>query len=515
MVCALVLVSHAGRARAESAPPRLQLAEPKLEDSFEDHLGFQHPFAATYERVFGNRRPPPAYARAVIEAVGILGIGIAWYWIAPTANSADWEFNSPLEKLNLRAVRFDNNKFTTNMALHPVSGSGYYGFARLNRLSIPLAGSFGVVYSTVWEYAFEWREKVSINDLIVTPFGGMALGECFYRLVEYVGSAPPGGSWARTAARFGLGWPRLMHEAMDGRFEDGFPPDELGMSSAYYHLFHLGYSIGDASNDRAESTFVHGPVLETEIVALPGYLRRGRYHLVFDQGNFTETRLRLGFASDGLEEIEAWFRSALFGYYAQDLSGHPLRGTAHSFALSVAYSHRQSWLLGAMDEYAFVHFPGVAWDEWLAAGQLLFHSRLEASFDFGAIKPAAFASWRGDNPDGTIKSVLSTYGYDFDWGVSGRLSLSLIYASFEAGLRFSYGRYRSIQGADRYEETITRGTVSNDELLAYRAWLGCEPLPWPLELRLALEARVHNGQLQGVDIGRSDRLASVELALVF
>ena len=53
----------------------------------------------------------------------VLAIGTIWYWKAPSANTANYDFNSPLDKLRLSALRFDNNKLTTNMALHPVAGS--------------------------------------------------------------------------------------------------------------------------------------------------------------------------------------------------------------------------------------------------------------------------------------------------------------------------------------------------------------------------------------------------------
>ena len=90
------------------------------------------------------------------------------------------------------------------------------------------------MYSTIWEYVLEWREKASINDLIVTPIAGIAMGERFYRLIDYVGSAPPGGPWLRTRGALcdGLAaaWCTRRWTVAS---EDGLPPDALGMSSAY------------------------------------------------------------------------------------------------------------------------------------------------------------------------------------------------------------------------------------------------------------------------------------------
>jgi hypothetical protein len=371
------------------------------------------------------------------------------------------------------------------------------------------------VYSTIWEYVLEWREKASINDLIVTPLAGVAMGEPFHRLIDYAGSAPSGGPWPRTAARYVIGWPRLVNEAMDGRQEDGLPPDALGMSAAYWHVFHLTYGFGTAIDNRDDSTLVHGPTFESDIVALPGFLQRGRFHLFFKEGNFTEIRFRLGFEpGEGLEELDGWFRAALYGYYTQDFS-HPMHGEGHALSLVIAFTHHQSWLFGDKDEYAFVHFPGFGWDEWLAAGRWMFHSQIEASLDFGAIRPVAYLEWRAENPDGTIKSVLASYNYDFDWGASGRLLLSLVYANFEAGLRFSYGRYYSIQGADRFQEKITLSSSSHDQLIGWRGWFGVIPFPIPLELRAIFETRIHQGWVENVRGSRFERRAWLDLGLTF
>jgi hypothetical protein len=509
-ICVASLL-HVSRARADDAETHLRLND----DYFIDAEGQERRFRATYERIFGDGRPPPDYLRTVIESTAILAIGTVWYWKSPSLNTANYDFTSPLDKLSLDAIRFDNNLFVTNMALHPVAGSAYYTLARLNHLSVPASAAFAVGYSTLWEYVLEWREKASINDLVVTPLGGIALGEWFYRLIDYMGSAPAGGPWPRSVARYGLGWPRLLHEAMDGRFEEGLPLDSLGMTSAYSHLFRLMYGAGSVVSERGDPQFVHGFSVESEFAAMPGFLQHGRFHLMFDEGNFTDMRFRMGFSpGDGIVEADLWFHSGLFGYYAQDFP-RPLYGEARAFALTVGYAYHQSWLSGSHDEFAFLHLPGFAWDEWLAAGRFLFHGQLEASFDFGANRPTAFTIWRNDNPEGEIKSVLYTYGYDFYFGGSGRLLLSVVYANFEAGLRFGYGGYHSIQGVDRKEEAITRSTVSTADVLNYRAWLGYQPFALPLELRAVLETWMHGGSFEHVERSRSERWIAGELGLVF
>jgi Domain of unknown function (DUF3943) len=58
----------------------------------------------------------------------------------------------------------------------------YYLVARTNTLSIPASLLFAIAGSTLWELVGEFKEKVSINDMIVIPFAGMAIGEVFVQL---------------------------------------------------------------------------------------------------------------------------------------------------------------------------------------------------------------------------------------------------------------------------------------------------------------------------------------------
>ena len=192
-ICVASLL-HVSRARADDADTQLRLND--------DYFVDRRPGTAVPRDLRAHLRRWAAAARLPAcdhRVDGVLAIGTVWYWKSPSANTANYDFNSPLDKLSLDAMRFDNNKFVTNMALHPVAGSAYYALARLNHLSVPVSAAFAVGYSTIWEYVLEWREKASINDLIVTPLGGVALGEGFYRLIDYMGSAPAGGPWPRSA----------------------------------------------------------------------------------------------------------------------------------------------------------------------------------------------------------------------------------------------------------------------------------------------------------------------------
>lgn len=479
--------------------------------SFEDESGKQRDFATTYAREIDPGHGEPDPVRAAVENVMLLGFGTIWYVAKPALNSVDWEFTEISQKLDPGAIRFDNNVFTTNMLLHPISGGGYYGFARLNNLGIGVSLAYAFVASALWEFAFEWREKVSINDMVMTPFGGMATGEPMYRLVDYVGSGPREVGWPQQTVRHTIGLPGTIHLWLDGpppATHDSLPADRLGFSSAYAHDFRLGYGLALAAEvgGDADSELVHYMAFQTEIVALPGFLRPGRFHVWYDEGNFTEAAVRFGFAGGELVDSEVWLRTALAGYYAQDIAPQTRAGSAVSVALATAFVNQQRWLFGRREEIGVLHAIGPSADVWLLASRVQFHGRLESALDFAALRPAAYARFRELYPDGTVEAVLAEKGYDYYGGASARLRLSLTYGPFELGQRFGYGYYGALEGLDRYQEAVTRTTRATEHLIDYGTFLALAPPSLPFALQLELSTRLHAGQTEGVEAQREEHV---------
>ncbi|HVZ35813.1 MAG TPA: DUF3943 domain-containing protein, partial [Polyangiaceae bacterium] len=190
------------------------------------------------DRQLGPGRYPPSYARAVLEVAGLLGLGVAQYWSNSNSNSRDWDFPRWSDRLSSSGIRFDNNTHVTNNVLHPLAGAAYYGFSRSNGLSVPAASLFTFAGSAIWEGTLEWREKVSINDMVATTAGGISGGEFFVQLASYLNSSPTETNLAQDVAKVTLGFPVWVHEELDSRPRDPRPArDNLGFSSEYTHRF--------------------------------------------------------------------------------------------------------------------------------------------------------------------------------------------------------------------------------------------------------------------------------------
>ncbi len=113
-------------------------------------------------------------------------------------NMGIWGFDRYLQKadfayINMHTIRrnfkkgfvWDNDQMGTNMFLHPYHGSLYYNAARSNGYNFWESGAFALGGSAMWELFLE-NEYPSINDIIATPIGGLALGEVFYSTSDLI-----------------------------------------------------------------------------------------------------------------------------------------------------------------------------------------------------------------------------------------------------------------------------------------------------------------------------------------
>lgn len=82
----------------------------------------------------------------------------------------------------MRAPVFDKDNAVFNYILHPYAGAAYYMSARSQGFNLWQSWLYSFAVSTFfWEYGIEaFNERPSINDLIITPMGGLLLGEAFY-----------------------------------------------------------------------------------------------------------------------------------------------------------------------------------------------------------------------------------------------------------------------------------------------------------------------------------------------
>jgi len=106
---------------------------------------------------------------------------------------------------NLRhGFEWDDNDWGTNQIGHPYQGSNYFTSGRAHGLTFYESTAVAAFGSATWEFIFE-NNRASLNDLVNTTLGGIALGEVMHRI----------GWLVRNPERTGKGRNEMMALAID------------------------------------------------------------------------------------------------------------------------------------------------------------------------------------------------------------------------------------------------------------------------------------------------------------
>lgn len=413
----------------------------------------------------------PAHLRTLIEESVFLGLGAAWYWVDRERNLADWDFPSWEQRFSGDAWRLDTNEFPINFAGHALNGALFYSFARANDHLVPVALLYSFGTSFAWEFLLEFREKVSINDMFVTPLAGIPIGEFAHKLWRYVNGLPPDASTGRQVAAASLGFPVWLHDTMDGEaFSAEGPFDDLGFSTAVGHRFRLGYQLH--LHGYGDEAVTHGLRFGGRLSTIPGEGRPGSFDLFFYDADVVTASLAAGFGGRA-REWELTADTLLAGYYAQaiDRAGD---GGSSLLGLSLAYLYRFQDFDGWNDRLGILHFPGPAADITSRSGEVGLALRARASADFAGIHSAAYSAWAAEavGPGDRAKSILRKHNYYYGWGASSRLGAELRLGPLELGSRLLVAGYDSHEGLDRAQEEITLDPDSTDQVLELGASVG-------------------------------------------
>ena len=379
------------------------------------------------------------YLRAVLEHQGLFVLGLLWY-VTTTDIRHDWDlgyrWDAFEDKLTGAAIKIDTNRFGTNFIGHPVGGTGYYIAARSNGLSIPEAFGFSVAGSLLWEYFGEVTEIISANDMVVTPFGGMAIGESTTQLGAFFDrSRPTVGHRVLSTVFAPL---RAVNRAMDAEPLEPSPAlDERGFPRDEWHRFRLFALSGAARQARTRelsgTTFAtFGVEASSRLARLPDYDGAGRHSLGFGNANLSHLELRASGSEYGLDHLSFECGFLLGGYYLRDatrnargeLSGGGLvAGIATSFLYSL--HDYDTDRVRPTDRIARVTPLGVVFEHQGALGPLRVDARVDVGPDFGGVQPYALPSGVWAETPGDFEPVTRIHGYYHSLGAHFASSLEL------------------------------------------------------------------------------------------
>jgi hypothetical protein len=202
----------------------------------------------------------------------------------------------------------DNDPFGMNFIMHPYMGSLNYGFARSAGLNFWESFGYAFAASYVWE-TFGEIGPPSINDQIMTSYGGSIMGEALFRMASYAleGHSSPG-YWRELGAAGLSPSTGLNRLAFGNRFKAVWVSNE----PATFTRLRLGASLTEHQTDQGIGKTVDRPEATGDfsmaygLPGKPGY----SYERPFDYFHFDFTAVTLS-GGNAFENITT--RGLLYG----------------------------------------------------------------------------------------------------------------------------------------------------------------------------------------------------------
>jgi hypothetical protein len=450
----------------------------------------------------------PVYRlRLALEEVGAVAIALVGYSIQdppPSIPGVPMPIR-PWEKLTFQpgTWAFDADDFGTNMVGHPAAGTVYYLIARGNRVSIPEAFAWTLGASLLWELV-EYKEPVSLNDQIMAPAGGIAIGEAMTQLSAWFERS--GDDAFSKAMAFLFNPARKIHDWIDGvRLERD--PRAVG-----WHEFTAFGGVGALWQSSTGAAYgVAQAGIGSRLFHAPGYGEPGQGRFAFGDGNASRVGLGLTFTTSDVVDFLFDTETALAGLYVREIDG--AGGGRSGFDLflggTAGYEygyHRWDLSTGEVNRIALVRLPGVDFRARWFSGPWTVAAGLGAALTFGGVQPFAIQGPAAFPPGTTLLAVMIANGYYYALGfrcapalevelgpaaVGGAAWIDLLTGLTSPNVVEFPGRM--VQLADQ------RGLVS--------AWGRVRVTDTPLEAAVVAQWRYRSGSIDA--LSRSEREQSV------
>jgi Domain of unknown function (DUF3943) len=453
----------------------------------------------------------PHHLRSFAELGAGLGLGLGGYWVFKNDNVTDWDNPQLGRRFDGSAWVLDNNGIGVNFLGHPAWSSLTYSFARANHQSVAGAFGYSFLFSFIWEFAIEFKEKVSVNDVMVTPGTAVPIGEFFYKLGLYLDTGHQQSAGVQTL-RWLLGTGVALDRTLDGRAAPVVTSfDNLGFSRQIWHEFSVDYGATAVTTPNVSSYARFAGKLSGRLVTLRGY----GWPISFGRGFWGAEVSDFAFASEASRYGAGLLIDAdtiLAGYHAQAIErrGHVDRGASVTLGTSVGYEYlrssanryatfEQAIALPQPDlhshtptdreQFAAFDLPGLAVDMRGLGGWGSFDLSTRMEPSFGGLGAAAFYDWTAANPEAQSKHVLHKHGYFYGWGGSLRVRARLALGPLRAGFDLKYANYQSQDGMDRFQDRVTDDVHASGEVLRCSGSLGISPPNSPVAVKLDLGVR--------------------------
>lgn len=379
---------------------------------------------------------------AMAEITVVLALGELLYKVGEDSMEDDFDYEIEGNAAEFFADRlftsdswkFDDNPIGMNWG-HAYAGALYYQAFRNYNFNYYESTLAAFISSSVWEVFAEYKEVVSINDQIVTTWGGAVLGESFFQLAEMMDSKE---GWvpATFAAVFNpsqtvRGWFDIQSP---NRFNRKYAKDQLS--------FYTGalYKTRDLDED-STPMLILGMDASVDSMA-------GQYDALFGTPSLVNMNMELGVSERGVEDWQLATDLFLGGYVNEVKSTSAARDSwskRYFFGPSTGAEYVSMGQDADEDFYAVMNLLGLsAGGQWVSQ-DISVDLRGDIYGDFAMVKP--FASRDYLRQYGTYwgsKSVLWEDGYGYAMGHTIKLAMEARYLDLLFGFSIKSHRWNSI-----------------------------------------------------------------------
>lgn len=367
--------------------------------------------------------------RAFLELQAVFLLGVIYYGSTGNSDSGfsvnyDWDVFR--RKISGQSFNSDRNHFATNFIGHPLGGAGYYLSARSNGLGVLASSAVSFAGSFIWELFGEPKEEISMNDTIVTPLAGIAIGETTFGLAHFFNRSAP--TWYNRALGVVLGPFTALNQRIDGSRPARMP---VGYPTNVWHDFRTSAALLQV-HERKDGRFVPVPEIEAQthvrIDAFPLPTKTTPLHVgTFANGRAVYLGLGAAHTTHELSRVEAEFQSVLTGiHYAAAESSDVAESGYLGLGMGFTYTQRR---YKRADSVPLSHWSStrplhVATGHHVKRGKLNVDAWAAAGPTFSGVDALALDL---PNQSANFPNVVRDHGYYFGWGAFSQALVQLRY----------------------------------------------------------------------------------------
>lgn len=456
-----------------------------------------------------------------MESFSFMAISAALYWWRWGLWAEDWQYSFSWEDQRIRfftmeATKFDSNSFMTNFS-HGPNGAIFYNFARTNHLTVGESYLFAISTSLFWEYLIEYKEIVSLNDNLFNSFLGFSMGEPLFRLGDYLSHREEAFSNILAAIVNPL---LTLNNWLSGK--NRIRDKSLLARSRLDSCLLFGPLHGDFSGtDPGYDYFNIG--IKSSLISIPHYNEPGKDHMKLTSPFFSEVFADMNLGATCIEEFNIITKANLFGYFKKNLKRNMnrLKGYQFYLALGSAFdmfrktskapydtitsgSSTSEFIevtrpTDFSDKMAIINTFGPMMEFTLFLAGTTFKLNIEAYFDFALINSFALSKYSDENPLYSIKSTLRKYGYYYAYGFTALSSLRVQKGNITLDGLLKYHQFDSIDGLDRFQDSIDDDFHLIDSRLSLQIGLGYRIPQTHITLLLSYQTIDREGSIKEIN----------------